>query len=71
MMPKLYLVPDGNEPVNPAVGVRKRLARGKVRELPQCPHCVAREFIVARIGNVQNKICVSCLASGRRVVMRS
>jgi len=70
-MPKLYAVPAVPEPVTQADGVRKRLRESRQKNLPQCPSCQAREYITARIGNVQNKICVSCLSQGRRVVMRS
>ena len=71
MMPKLYAVPEAPEPVTLATQVRKRLGTVRQKNMPQCPHCQAREFITARIGNVQNKLCVSCLSQGRRVVMRT
>lgn len=68
-MRNLYLVPGTEAPDTPLEQVRKRLRKTKVAHMPQCDRCAGREYITARIGNVQSKLCVNCLSRGERVVM--
>lgn len=67
-MAKLYPVPTAPKPDTAADKVRRR-ARKSARDWPCCGTCGGRETIVARIGNVSNKLCVACLTAGRRVVV--
>ena len=64
-MPKFRVIQGGNEPTQ---GVRKR-ARKSARDWPACVRCNGRETVVAKIGNVSNKLCVVCLLKGERVVV--
>lgn len=65
-MPVLRAVPSEPEPLNPAAKVRKRMRETKQKALPQCGTCSGREFIETRVGATKFRICVSCLAQGRR-----
>lgn len=69
MMAKFHVIDGGPPPETPAEAVRARLRRTRQAGMPQCSHCAGREYIVARIGRVQNKICVVCLMQGHRRVM--
>lgn len=65
---KLYPVPSAPKPDTPADRVRKRV-RKSARDWPCCSQCGGREVVTASLGNVRNKLCVVCLAAGRRVVI--
>jgi len=65
-MRHLRAVPAEPEPVNPAAKSRKRMREAKQKRLPECGTCTGREYIEARVGATKTKICVACLAQGRR-----
>jgi hypothetical protein len=67
-MPKFRVIHGSPAPDNPAERARKR-TRQSARDWPACRACGGREVIVAKIGNVSNKLCVCCLMVGRRVVV--
>lgn len=67
-MAKLYVVPPSKKPDAPADKARRRV-RESARDWPACSACGGREVVAAKIGNVSNKLCVSCLLQGRRVVV--
>ena len=67
-MAKLYAVPTAPKPETGADKVRRK-TRQSARDWPHCPHCGGRETVVAKLGNVSNKLCVACLVGGRRVVI--
>ena len=63
-----FRVIQGGPDTSPAGKVRKRV-RKSARDWPACV-CGGREVVVAKIGNVSNKLYVACLMAGRRVVVQ-
>lgn len=72
--PKLHVIDGTKAPDTPAEQVRKRVrAMPKPAAMPQCSRCGGREYMETKIGAgksaTKQRICVSCLLSGQRVVM--
>lgn len=67
-MPVLRAVPAEPDPLNPAANARKRKRQREAKQaaLPHCGTCTGREYIEARVGATKTKLCVACLAQGRR-----
>lgn len=66
MMAMFHVIEGGPPPDSPAEEVRARLRAKKQPGTPQCGTCAGREYVVARVGRTQTKLCVVCLMQGRR-----
>lgn len=68
-MPNFRVIEGTKAPDTPAERVRAKHRARRQPNMPQCSHCAGREYITAKIGNVSNKLCVTCLMQGARRVM--
>lgn len=61
---RLRIVPPSAPP--PAEKVRKRTRASSDRSRPRCTSCGGHEYVTAKNGRTQAKLCLACLMAGRR-----
>lgn len=62
----LRLIHGTPPPDTPAERVRKRARESADRNRPRCTSCGGHEYITAKNGRTNTKLCVVCLTQGRR-----
>jgi hypothetical protein len=62
-----FRVIDGTPPPDsPAERVRQKVRKGRASYKPSCSSCGGHEYVSARNGNTNTKLCLICLMDGRR-----
>ncbi len=72
--PTFHVIHGTPAPETPVEQVRKRVRNAdKPAAMPQCDRCGGREYMETKIGAgkaaTKQRLCVSCLLRGQRVVM--